>query len=90
MEVYRYSDGSYLEGQDYWKYSGIERNVMLIARPKSRIKDFEIRADLENQYKDGTLDINFTMDSRSLAKGTSVGLKVLDGTKELASGPPYR
>lgn len=59
---------------------------MLIARPKSRIKDFEIRADLENQYKDGTLDINFTMDSRSLAKGTSVGLKVLDGTKELASG----
>lgn len=86
VEVYRYSDGSYLEGQDYWKYSGIERNVMLIARPKSRIKDFEIRADLENQYKDGTLDINFTMDSRSLAKGTSVGLKVLDGTKELASG----
>lgn len=86
VEVYRYSDGSYLEGQDYWKYSGIERNVMLIARPKSRIKDFEIRADLENQYKDGTLDIDFTMDSRSLAKGTSVGVKVLDGTKELASG----
>ena len=43
VEVYRYSDGSYLEGQDYWKYSGIERNVMLIARPKSRIKDFECK-----------------------------------------------
>lgn len=86
VEVYRYSDGSYLEGQDYWKYSGIERNVMLIARPKSRIKDFEIKADLDDRYRDGLLDIRFTMDSRSLAKGTSVRLKVLDGQKELASG----
>lgn len=86
VEVYRYSDGSYLEGQDYWKYSGIERNVMLIARPKSRIKDFEIKADLDDRYRDGLLDIRFTMDIRSLAKGTSVRLKVLDGQKELASG----
>ena len=85
VEVYRYSDGSYLEGQDYWKYSGIERDVMLVARPKSRIKDFEVKADLENGYQDGALDIRFTMDSRSLAKGTSVRLKVLDGKKELAS-----
>lgn len=86
VEVYRYSDGSYLEGQDYWKYSGIERNVMLIARPKSRIQDFEVKADLDNLYRDGLLDIRFTMDSRSLEKGTSVRLKVLDGKKELTSG----
>lgn len=86
VEVYRYSDGSYLEGQDYWKYSGIERNVMLIARPKSRIKDFEVKADLENQYRDGTLDVSFTMDNRSLAKGTALQVKVLDvDHKELAS-----
>ncbi len=42
MEVYRYSDGSYLEGQDYWKMSGIERDVYLYASPKCYINDFHV------------------------------------------------
>ena len=78
VEVYRYSDGSYLEGQDYWKYSGIERSVELMARPKVRIQDFEIRADLQNQYQDGHLDVRIRLDSRQAVKGTTVQLKVLD------------
>lgn len=85
VEVYRYSDGSYLEAQDYWRYSGIERNVMLIARPKARVKDFEIKAGLTNDYKDGALDITVTLDNRQSVNGTTVQLKVLDGTKEIAS-----
>jgi len=85
VEVYRYSDGSYLETQDYWRYSGIERNVMLIARPKARIKDFEIIADLTNQYRDGALDIAFTLDNHQTVKGTAIELKILDGQKEIAS-----
>lgn len=85
VEVYRYSDGSYLEGQDYWKYSGIERNVMLVARPKARVKDFEVSADLTNNYQDGALDIQVTLDGRAAVKGTAVQLKVLDGKNEIAS-----
>lgn len=85
VEVYRYSDGSYLEGQDYWKYSGIERDVRLIARPSVRIKDFEVMADLENEYTDGALDVKITLDNRAAFQGTTVQLKVLDGTKEIAS-----
>lgn len=85
VEVYRYSDGSYLEGQDYWKYSGIERDVKLIARPQERVKDFEISADLTNNYQDGLLDVKVTLDNRKIGKGTGVQLKVLDGTKEIAS-----
>ena len=85
VEVYRYSDGSYLEGQDYWKYSGIERNVMLIARPKVRIKDFELLADLQNEYKDGAFQVKFTLDNRQNVKGSTIQLKVLDGNKEIAS-----
>lgn len=85
VEVYRYSDGSYLEGQDYWKYSGIERDVRLIARPQERVKDFEISADLTNNYQDGLLDVKVTLDNRKIGKGTGVQLKVLDGTKEIAS-----
>lgn len=87
VEVYRYSDGSYLEGQDYWKYSGIERDVMLIARPEVRVKDFEILADLSNNYQDGVLDVKVTLDNRKIEKGTAIQLKVLDGgNKEIASG----
>lgn len=85
VEVYRYSDGSYLEGQDYWKYSGVERDVMLIARPKVRIKDFEILADLTNAYQDGALDVKVTLDNRQPVRGASVQLKVLDGDKEIAT-----
>lgn len=85
VEVYRYSDGSYLEGQDYWKYSGIERNVMLIARPEVRIRDFEVKADLTRGYQDGALDITVTLDNRRSVKGTTIQLKVLDGTQEIAA-----
>lgn len=85
VEVYRYSDGSYLEAQDYWRYSGIERDVMLIARPKTRIRDFEIKTDLTNNYQDGTLNINFTLDNRTAVKGTGVQLTLSDGSKQIAS-----
>lgn len=85
VEVYRYSDGSYLEAQDYWRYSGIERDVMLIARPKIRIKDFEVKTDLTNHYQDGTLDINITLDNRAAVKGTGIQLKLSDGNKTIVS-----
>ena len=58
VKVFRYSDGSYLEGQDYWKYSGIERSVYLYARPQSRVKDFRMTAELINNYKDGELKLD--------------------------------
>ena len=51
VKVFRYSDGSYLEDQDYWKYSGIERDVYLYARPQSRVQDFKLVAGLTNGYK---------------------------------------
>ncbi|MDF9828718.1 glycoside hydrolase family 2 TIM barrel-domain containing protein [Parabacteroides sp. PF5-6] len=85
VEVYRYSDGSYLEAQDYWRYSGIERNVWLIARPQTHIKDFEVIADLCEDYRNGLLDLSFTLDNRQNLKGTSVQIKIMDGEKELIS-----
>ena len=56
VEVYRWSDGSYLEDQDFWRMSGIQRTVFLNARPKTYINDFFVKGDLENNYKDGKLD----------------------------------
>lgn len=55
VEVYRWCDGSYLEDQDMWRLSGIERDVYLYALPKTHIVDFFIKAGLDSKYKNGML-----------------------------------
>jgi beta-galactosidase len=57
VEVYRWSDGSYLECQDFWRLAGIERDVYLYAAPKTRIRDYEVRAGLDGSYQNGRLDL---------------------------------
>ncbi len=81
VKVFRYSDGSYLEGQDYWKYSGIERSVYLTARPKSRIKDFRLEASAVNRYKDG--DFSLSVNMTDPRKGQRVDVKILDGSHKV-------
>lgn len=58
VEVYRWSDGSYLECQDMWRMSGINRDVFLTARPKIRIRDFFASAGLFSDYRHGILKVN--------------------------------
>ncbi|MDD2204709.1 MAG: glycoside hydrolase family 2 TIM barrel-domain containing protein [Bacteroidales bacterium] len=81
VQVFRFSDGSYLEDQDYWKYSGIEREVFLYARPKSRIEDFKLTAALIDNYKTGdfTLQIKFHQPQQ----GQTVEVKILDENHSL-------
>ncbi len=57
VEVYRWSDGSYLEDQDFWRLSGIFRNVYLFAAPSVHIRDFEFVPDLDAEYRDATLHV---------------------------------
>ncbi|MEO1514491.1 MAG: glycoside hydrolase family 2 TIM barrel-domain containing protein [Bacteroidota bacterium] len=57
VEVYRYCDGSYLECQDFWRLSGIERDVYLWARPQAYIRDFFARPTLDDAYRDGRLEL---------------------------------
>jgi beta-galactosidase len=63
VEVYRWSDGSYLEDQDFWRLSGIQRSVFLHARPKTYIKDFYAIGDLTNDYNDGNLKLDVLLKS---------------------------
>ena len=53
LEVYRWSDGTYLECQDFWRISGIERDVSLFAEPRIRIADFWARTPLDRSFQDG-------------------------------------
>lgn len=57
MQVYRWCDGSYLEDQDFWRLSGIGREVYLYARHPMHIEDIFITPDLDAAYKDGKLDV---------------------------------
>ena len=57
VEVYRWSDGSYLECQDFWRLSGIFRDVFLYSTPKVHIRDFEVKTDLDENYLDADLDV---------------------------------
>ncbi|SHF80086.1 glycoside hydrolase family 2 TIM barrel-domain containing protein [Pedobacter caeni] len=79
LQVFRFSDATYLEGQDMWKLSGIERSVFLIARPKFHLSDFALKATLDESYKNGklNLDLAFNKAAGKADKGT-VELKVFD------------
>ena len=69
MRVMRWCDGSYLEDQDFWRFTGIAREVYLYARPKAHIQDIFVHQDLTNNYKDGLLAVDVTAPA---AKGYTV------------------
>lgn len=58
LQVFKYSDGSYLEDQDTWRIAGIHRSITLYATPKIRIRDFGVRTVLDDNYSDATLIID--------------------------------
>ena len=72
VQVYRFSDGSYLEAQDTWRVSGLERDVYLYAVSKTRIADFFVKAELNDDLKSGyfSLDIDFLQDDETTEEMT--------------------
>lgn len=70
VEVYRWSTGSYLEDQDFWSLSGIQRGVSLFVRPDIRVRDFFAHAGLQNKYRDGAfeLEIEIVNDGEEVEK----------------------
>lgn len=58
VEVYRYSDGSYLEDQDFWRLSGIYRSVFLWSTADTALRDYSIQTDLDDDYHHATLSVD--------------------------------
>ena len=75
MQVMRWCDGSYIEDQDFWRFTGIAREVYLYARPKIHIEDFFINADLKDNYRDGSLSGEVKIVS---AKGKTLDMQLVD------------
>ena len=65
MKVYRFSNGSYFECQDFWRLSGIERDVVVYSKPMLNVYDYEVRAGLDESYQNGTFAIKIKLQSNT-------------------------
>jgi len=80
IQVFQFTDGSYLEDQDFWRLSGIQRDVYLFARPKVHIRDFFVKALLDEDYKNGIFELDVELRNRDKRSARSylVEYKLLD------------
>ena len=85
VNVYKYSDGYYLENQDYWRLAGIFDDVWLFATPKTHIFDWQSVTDLDTEYKDARLDLTVDVKNYSSSEIADFGLKatIYDQEKRL-------
>ena len=79
LKIFRWSTGSYLECQDFWRMSGIERDVFLWSQPKASIQDFRVVSTLDDTYTNGIFKLavdlkNHTQETKNL----NVGYELLD------------
>jgi len=82
IEVFRWSDGSYLEDQDMWRMAGVQRDIFLQIVPETQLWDFHADTRLTNDFKDGQLDLNVKVANSSKKAGIStVKAEVYDGDK---------
>ncbi|WP_034062092.1 glycoside hydrolase family 2 TIM barrel-domain containing protein [Lacinutrix jangbogonensis] len=80
LQIFRWTDGAYLECQDFWRISGIERNVFIYAQPNTRIKDFEVVSTLDKAYEKGILELDIALENHlSKNKNLTVSCQLYDG-----------
>ena len=86
IKIFRWSTGSYLECQDFWRMSGIERDVFLFSQPKTHIKDFNVVSTLDDTYKNGIFKLNVDVTNHTAAnKEVTVAYELLDATKKVVA-----
>lgn len=93
VQVIRFSDGSYLEGQDMWHMSGIHRDVYLYATPKTYVRDHFITSQLNSSYNGGSLSVCLDMDNpskKSVSKTVQVRLIAPDGQEVSSQSASFR
>ncbi|TVZ60407.1 beta-galactosidase [Flavobacteriaceae bacterium MAR_2010_105] len=86
IQIFRWTDGSYLECQDFWRISGIERSVYVYAQPKLRIEDFEVVSTLDGAYKSGIFELVVNLEnSESKSTKGNLSYKLLDAHSKMVA-----
>lgn len=86
LKIYRWSTGSYLECQDFWRMSGIERDVFLWSQPRIAVQDYRIVSTLDDTYRNGLFRIAIDLKNHSgQAKSVSIGYELLDAAGRTAA-----
>ncbi len=86
VEIFRWSDASYLEDQDFWRLSGMTRDVFLMARNKQNIHDFRVTAGLDENYQHGTFALDVELiNSSDAAQQVTLQAELFDGTTSVQS-----
>lgn len=85
VQVINWSDGSYIEDQDFWRLGGIFRDVYLYSTPELHIRDFQVITDLDNQYADAMLKLSVKLHNYALIKSapSSVKVRLTDAQKNV-------
>jgi len=83
VQVYCFSSGSFLEDQDFWRLSGISRDVFLWSAPKTQIRDYFFQTDLDNNYVNATVTIDMTLTGAALSNG-KITAKIMDNDAVVA------
>ena len=86
LQVYRFTSGSFLECQDYWRLTGIHRHCFLWSAPKTQIRDFFFTTDLDASYKNAMANVKVTVEGNNSAGNATVEAKVLDNGTVIAQG----
>jgi beta-galactosidase len=87
VEVYRFTDGAYLECQDFWRLSGIFRDVVLWSTEPVHVQDFRVVTDLDAQYRDATLKLDVAVANDG---ATEQPFTVAAALRDPAGGPVFR
>ncbi|MBR5656090.1 MAG: discoidin domain-containing protein [Prevotella sp.] len=84
LQVYRFTSGSFLECQDYWRLTGIQRHCFLWAAPKTQIRDYFFTTDLDNNYKNAKANVKVTISGVENMNDGIVEAKILDNGNVIA------
>lgn len=88
VEVYKRSSASWIEDQDFWRFSGIFREVYLYAVPEIHIRDLDVCGLLDEEYHQGTLSVSLKMEGTALEKAC-VRFSLMEDTGEAAASGEY-
>lgn len=88
VEVYRWNDGSYMEDQDFWRMSGIFRNVKLVSRDSLFVRDYQVKTPFDSDFHNATFQLKATVSNLgAAARAASIKVQLLDSAGKPVFAP---